>query len=272
MALNVRQRERLITILQQKPQTVADVIDIMNAILTCLPLENGIAIFVKLYRDVTVALEVKCRAKKWRDPDWLQCLIVIFACLFFDPLLEWAQHGSSGSASWDVLFNAGENPFVMGAQFVLAGMCAHILFDLGKAVALTCIERNVVPSWNSPQHGDFQEVNKTLLTEEIRALPELVDAWLRAICRAVDSDGTRVMAVVALARGQAFRDGIAYYEYRLESEAAAETYCAALDRQAAAIARALLFPTRALFTFGFATNPFTSWFEQTFPAVLDSRV
>lgn len=140
--------------------TIPEVIARMQAIDAALPRKDGVAIFNRLYLQVTRSVDSASGGTVFEQPRFVERLDVVFAGLYFD-----AENtiGSGGRcpAAWRPLVQArseSREPI----QFALAGMAAHINHDLALAVVSTCEELGLTPDDDSGVHRDFQRVNTLL--------------------------------------------------------------------------------------------------------------
>ena len=84
--------------------------------------------FAAMYRAMTARIRLGLEAGRFRDPERLVRLDVRFARYYFDAL-------ERPSKPWRVAFAAEDHERVGILQHLLLGMNAHIVFDLGQAVA-----------------------------------------------------------------------------------------------------------------------------------------
>ena len=148
------------------PSTIDDVLDRMQRIELALPAEDGVACFNRLYRAMTLEVREAAGTAVFEDTHFIERLDVVFAIRYFD---TFGQSGTPvASRAWGVLFDARARPNVAPLQFALAGMNAHINFDLALALVATCAERNVAPVTGSPQHRDHLRINDILARVEER--------------------------------------------------------------------------------------------------------
>lgn len=146
--------------------TIADVIARMYAIDSELPRKDGVAIFNRLYLQVTRAVDSASAGTDFERPGFLARLDVVFAGLYFDAE---ATIGSNANCpvAWRPLIETrsqAREPI----QFALAGMAAHINHDLPIAVVTTCQEFGVAPDDDGAIHRDYQRVDGILATVETR--------------------------------------------------------------------------------------------------------
>lgn len=150
--------------------TIDEVLDRMDAIDASLPVGDGVAVFNRMYREVTRLVDSAVDASAFRAGDFLVRLDVHFAHLFFEAHAADAA-GQPVPRAWAPLFEHRNRPDTHPIQFALAGMNAHISHDLPYAVVSTCREAGLAPEDDSPQHLDFTATNRVLenASAEIRS-------------------------------------------------------------------------------------------------------
>ena len=140
--------------------TIAAVIERMQAIGAGLPQADGVARFNDLYLAVTREVAAEAGRDAFEDPRFLSRLDVVFAGLYFTAVD--APAIGEISPAWAPLLEARSRPRIAPIQFALAGMNAHINYDLCLALVETCAELEVAPDVGSPQHRDYLRVNGIL--------------------------------------------------------------------------------------------------------------
>src|SRR5579863_3026265 len=116
---------------QATPQSISDVLQLMQTIdNTCVD-EDGLKWFNWLYLEVTQAVETRVAAGGFNDPAWLADLDVQFARLYFGALAS-ALRDQSSPGCWQALFERRNQTAVARIQFALAGINAHINHDLPR--------------------------------------------------------------------------------------------------------------------------------------------
>ena len=144
--------------------TIPEVIARMDAIDAALPRKDGVAIFNRLYLQVTLAVDSASAGTEFEDRQFVERLDVVFAGLYFDAEAT-IDSGGRCPLAWRPLVETRaqrREPI----QFALAGMTAHINHDLPIAVVTTCEERGLAPDDDSAAHRDYQRVNALLATVE----------------------------------------------------------------------------------------------------------
>jgi hypothetical protein len=168
---------------------IADVIERMTAIESQLPETDGVRRFNDLYLAVTRAVAAQVEHGHFEDPNFLATLDVIFATQYLDAV-DARDRGEAPSAAWVPLFANRTNPGIAPIQFALAGMNAHINFDLCQALIATCEQRGVDLAIDSAQHRDYLKVNAILarVEQEVksRLRSELTDVADEALGRLDD--------------------------------------------------------------------------------------
>lgn len=149
--------------------TIDDVLDRMDTIASTLPTDDGVAVFNRMYRQVTRLVRSAIEEGEFGAGPFLERLDVHFANLFF------AAHaadlaGAPVPVAWAPLFEQRDRTGTHPVQFALAGMNAHISHDLPCAVVLACRELGVEPQDDTPEHVDFSTTNAVLeeAQEEIK--------------------------------------------------------------------------------------------------------
>ena len=144
--------------------TIPDVIARMEAIDNELPRKDGVAIFNRLYLQVTLAVDSASAGTEFENRTFLDRLDVVFASLYFDAAATIVS-GAKCPVVWRPLVEArsdAREPI----QFALAGMAAHINHDLPVALVSTCEELGLAPADDSAVHRDYQHVDALLAVVE----------------------------------------------------------------------------------------------------------
>lgn len=140
--------------------TVLDVIARLRSIDGQLPPDDGAAAFNHVYLQVTESVHDHLSAGFFDDPGFMTELDVRFAGLFL-AAFDADAAGTEVSRPWAPLFDARRREGIKPAQFVIAGMNAHINNDLALALVATCVARA-----RQPQDviTDYERVNELLAT------------------------------------------------------------------------------------------------------------
>ncbi|MEU9040906.1 MULTISPECIES: DUF5995 family protein [unclassified Kitasatospora] len=216
--------------------TVEEVVGRLREIGAGLPQADGVAVFNRLYLDVTEAVRERLADGYFADPAAMAELDVVFAGRYLRAVAADAA-GQEPPACWRALFALRAHPGVHPLQFALAGMNAHIQHDLPLAVVDTCRRRGCEPA---AVEKDYHRINGVLaeveaaVRERLMPGPDLLDhaeplthrlgAWS-----------------VASAREGAWTAVAALWELR-HLPGAARAFAAALDGSVGLLGHALLLP------------------------------
>src|SRR6478735_1831378 len=174
-----------------QPASIAQVIAEM-------PADDGVAEFHRMYLHITELLGAAAAARSFQDAAFMERLDCVFAGLYLDACRATDQNRSS---AWQPLFSLRAEPGTANLQYALAGMNAHINFDLGLALVRTC--RQLGRTLDSPGvHADFLAVNAILAA----AVQEVRESYLAGIALDVDRAASPVLDVVGGWSIEAARD------------------------------------------------------------------
>jgi len=235
--------------LSPPPSSVAEVIGRMRVTVGALPRADGVRCFVQLYLAVTEGVQSRLAGLVFADPKFLARLDVVFANRFF-AVLD-ALHGEPGQLprAWVPLIELRSQHGIAPLQFALAGMNAHINRDLPEALVATCQDLDIPLAQGSPQHADFERVNKVLATVESTIKQQYLTGWLRTVDRLVHRvdrlDDVVAMWNVIHARDAAWTNAEALWALRDNRDLSAK-YLVALDRSVGFAGRGLLIPADTL--------------------------
>ena len=146
---------------QATPQSVADVIRILETIAATCSDSDGLKWFNWLYLQVTHAVKSRIDSGGFADPAWLAQLDVQFAQLYFGALAS-ALDGKPYAGCWRALFDSRDRNPVGRIQFALAGINAHINHDLPQAILVTCRLTATPPRHGTPHYNDYTNLDATL--------------------------------------------------------------------------------------------------------------
>lgn len=223
--------------------TVADVIARMSELDAALPPEDGLKWFNMLYLMVTEQIASDIKSQLWSDEAWLAQLDVIFARLYFEAILLWLQDPQRCPRAWVPLFQRRFRPGIARVQFGMAGMNAHINRDLPVAVVRTCESHRITPQRGTPQHDDYERINKILEEVEIAAMQRIATGIIGELAEDLGRlDDIIAMWKVRKARDAAWTNGEVLWAQRSLPKLNAH-FLAALDRMAGFAGRGLLIRT-----------------------------
>jgi hypothetical protein len=214
----------------------------MRGVAACLPKEDGVAAFTRLYLAVTEAVEAQATHGRFRDGPFLARLDVAFAELYFDALRAFLYDRPRLPRAWAPLVESRGRGGILPLQFALAGMNAHINRDLPLALVAVCEERGVEPEDASDVHRDYLDVNRLLAETEARVKPQLVTGPLAFLDRRLGAtDDVLALWNVARARDAAWTNARTLWALR-GTPALADEFGRSLDRSVGMAGRGLLRP------------------------------
>lgn len=150
---------------------------------------DGVACFNFVYHRITE--RVLESGRKARDGTFLMVLDVVFANRYFDALRAGARKLDSMPDSWRVLAKRRDDRDIADILFAVAGVNAHVNFDLPAAVVQTCERLGTAPD-SGRQRQDYLLVNRIFAEEmeEVRQhfldrTRELDDRYLAPVLNAV---------------------------------------------------------------------------------------
>jgi hypothetical protein len=142
----------------------------------CIANASRAGYFAALYRRVTRTVRSKIGTGYFDDDARMETLDVTFATRYLTAFQQWQMGDPAISACWQVAFDAVADPSLIILQNLLAGMNAHINYDLGIAAAEVARTMDGLESL----HGDFDKINSLLaclvptVFSEIGALSPLI--------------------------------------------------------------------------------------------------
>lgn len=133
----------------------------MQEIAALLPPTDGLSCFNRMYLTVTLAIRDQVGAGFYADAAFMALLDVTFVNRYLAAVSAYRAEPRSAPRAWRVLLACRSDRTLAPLQFALAGMNAHINFDLAPALVQTCKESHTAPDRGS-YHADFEKVNRTL--------------------------------------------------------------------------------------------------------------
>jgi hypothetical protein len=146
---------------QALPQSIPDVLQLMQAIDNICVDGDGLKWFNAVYLQLTQVVEERIAEGGLNSPAWVSALDVQFAKLYFDALYA-ALTGAPCPGCWKTMFSRRDQRMITRIQFALAGLNGHINFDLPLAVVATCKATNTVPRHGTAQYKDYTAITETL--------------------------------------------------------------------------------------------------------------
>ena len=141
--------------------------------------DDGIAAFSRLYHVITRRIGDMADAGEFSSTPFLVQLDIEFAERYFQALRSYAADVATAPQVWRVLFDNRSDPRVAPVNFAVAGVNAHINFDL--ACALVATWRHFPPdeAEKGPQYHDYRLIND-VFEIEMDPLREDLDSLLSA--------------------------------------------------------------------------------------------
>jgi hypothetical protein len=124
----------------------------------CLAHESREGYFAALYRRVTRTVRARIGTGYFADDARMETLDVTFAQRYLTAFQQWRAVDPAMTAPWQVAFDSVADPKLLILQNLLAGMNAHINYDLGVATAQVAGTLEGLESL----HGDFDKINDLL--------------------------------------------------------------------------------------------------------------
>lgn len=159
-------------------QNIDDVIDRLTRIIeAAASVQSRLGYFASLYRSMTVAVRAGIGNGRFKDPQLMERLDVIFANRYFSALRAYVA-GEGTPRSWHVAFEAASSPRPTIVQHLLLGVNAHINYDLGLAAAATVPAESLLIL-----RPDFEEINRVISTvhQEVQRRIDAVSPFLRLV-------------------------------------------------------------------------------------------
>ena len=223
--------------------TLAQAVERMVAIECALPSGDGVGYFNRLYLEVTRAVIARRDRGEFEHPEFLEQLAVRFSNAYFRALEDFERDPASASRAWVPLLEARARKRVAPIQFALAGMNAHINYDLPIGVVRTSESFAVAPRDGSAEHHDYLHLNAILGETQEQVKVWLAPGLLGVLDRALgDLDDVVASFSVMRARDAAWVHAKALWQLRDERELT-KTYLETLERTVGFAGRGLLRPT-----------------------------
>jgi hypothetical protein len=156
--------QNLLAAARSNPDSIPDVIHALETMQDVMEDSDGLKWFNWLYLGVTRAVQARIAQGGLEDPAWLDRLDAQFARLYLRALESYLVGPSAGAVagSWRALFDRRQDASLARIQFALAGINAHINYDLPTALVHTCELSGIGPEHGGPQYRDYTQLNGTL--------------------------------------------------------------------------------------------------------------
>lgn len=152
--------------------SVGEAIQRMEAIQGHLGAGDGLRWFNLMYLEVTRAFQQRAGTGFFEDETFMERLDVVFANTYLAAARSQVLDPSATPRAWMPVFDRRDDHRIVPLQFAVAGMNAHINFDLPRALVETCRALATTPGAGS-HHRDFDKVNEILAQVEPAVRDEL---------------------------------------------------------------------------------------------------
>lgn len=153
--------------------------------------QDGLACFNYLYTTITKRVRDGIDDGFFEDRAFLTQLDIDFANRYLTALRLYATEEKKTPRSWHVLLERRLNTDIESIQFAVAGVNAHVNFDLALAIVMTCTALRTEPN-HGTQHDDYLKINQ-IFSEEMETLRQ---HYLGNMARAVDDALSPVLNLI----------------------------------------------------------------------------
>ncbi|WP_441247437.1 DUF5995 family protein [Kitasatospora sp. McL0602] len=150
--------------------TVDQVVDRLTQLQGTLPAADGVRVFNGMYLTVTELIRDRLATGYFDDRPGVARLDSVFAGRYL-AAVDAVASGRAPNPCWRPLFELRGHPGIHPLQFALAGMNAHIEFDLPLSVLQVCRESDRTPQ---QVEADYNRINDLLAQVEARVREELL--------------------------------------------------------------------------------------------------
>jgi Family of unknown function (DUF5995) len=119
--------------------------------------EDGIASFSRLYHEITCGVLEGVEQGTFEAGTFIIDLDVNFACRYLAALRDLSE-GREAPLCWATLFDVRSDPEIPTLNYAMAGVNAHVNFDLAFALLATW-ETHPDPAERDAQHRDYCRIN-----------------------------------------------------------------------------------------------------------------
>ncbi len=218
-------------------QGVADVISRLEQVSAALPPGDGVRAFNEMYLVTTRQVDAALAGAQFADPQFMVRLDVVFATLYLQALDLDAADPTRSPRSWGALFEARARPGISPLQFAVAGMNAHINYDLARALVLTA--REVGGGLDPGRRADFLAVNLVLGRTQPMVRRELLTGPFAALDEALGEHDDRV-SLWGIEAAREFAWSTAQTLWAVRGTAVEDTFTEGVDRMVELTSRLIL--------------------------------
>lgn len=218
-------------------QTVADVISRMEGLSAGLPVGDGVRAFNDMYLVTTRQVDAAIAGAQFADPEFMTRLDVNFANLYLVALALQEAGFDTCPRSWRALFDARARPGISQLQFAIAGMNAHINYDLPRALVLTA--REFGGELDDARRTDYLAVNRVLAQTQPMVQRELLTGSFAVLDEGLGDRDDRV-AMWGIEQAREFAWATAQTLWAVRSTPIDAAFADRLDRMVELTSRLLL--------------------------------
>ena len=224
-----------------KPATVPEVVSRLDAIFELARTsprgeDDGIACFTSLYRTITANVLRWLQEGKFADSEYLAMLDVEFAERYLQALRSYAFDREATPLCWRVLFDNRNVRRISPLHYAVAGVNAHINFDLAFAAISACVRLGVEFD-EGDQYEAYLGVNDIFAANTLdlrdRFEAEYDPAQVDAVEKLFDD-----LSIVA-GREVAWKEAERIWPHRLDADRMAEE-TRSMDLRAAVLGKGIL--------------------------------
>ena len=202
---------------------------------------DGVRAFNGMYLETTRQVWLAISGRGFADRAFMDDFDVQFADLYFDALTRYTADRASAPRCWAALLDARNRRGVSALQFAVAGMTAHIGYDLPRALVATT--KAAGRRLDDPGiRKDYLAVNATLdRTQPLVKRMLLTGAWAQLDAALGDADDRAGLWVISTAREMAWNSSEVLWQ--VHGTPAQRRFERGLDNLVAATAQLVLTPT-----------------------------
>jgi hypothetical protein len=159
---------KVLDIVTKPLNTARDIATRMSELERALPQGDGVRWFCTVHKAMSKTVARNVGTNGFEDPKALECLDIRLVSRFFKEVAAGELGSDHVRPAWRPLFECrSETDKVHPLQFVMAGINAHISYDLACSVTDTCHQLKIRPSHDSPLYHDYCTINA--LEDKLRA-------------------------------------------------------------------------------------------------------
>ena len=154
--------------------------------------KDGVACFNYLYTVITKRVRDGIDDGFFQDRAFLTQLDVVFANRYFDALRASVVDPPTTPRVWDALFECRDNQQIESIQFAVAGVNAHVNFDLALSVIETCKALRTEPN-SGTQRADYEKINQ-IFSDEMATLRQ---HYIDGLAKEIDKAASPVLNIIS---------------------------------------------------------------------------